>query len=130
MLQFYGSACVLTDDNYCSLHGRLFSMEGGHLVGIGYGGPDVIQNVLPMRRGACWHWEHGIIPSTNVGEIVLSSPASAATHLRLRANKRITIADSRFWPKAECIEWHRDTIFEKELQAGLTWTGQEMTAFR
>ena len=122
MLRLYGPACVFTDETYSSLNGRLFSTEVGHLMGLGYGGPDVIQNILPMGRDANWHWEHGLISLSNAGLIMLSSRASSATRRRFQAGKQVRYTNSQFWPKAEYLEWHRDTIFERGPQPELTRT--------
>ena len=122
MLTLYGPACVFTELLYTSLSGKLFETQVGHLVAREYRGPDIIQNVLPMSGTANWHWDHGLISLTNPGKILVSSRATRASQKLFKAGKQIRFADSKFWPHTEYLEWHRDNIFEKGRQPGLTWS--------
>ncbi|KKC40761.1 hypothetical protein WH87_02890 [Devosia epidermidihirudinis] len=122
MLTLYGNKCVFTEKVFLCLNGRLAETQVGHLIAREYGGPDIIQNVLPMSSVTNWHWDHGLISLTNSGKLLVATKASSETRLSFLAGLQLRFADSRFWPRAEYLEWHRDNIFEKGRQRGLIWS--------
>lgn len=124
LIGLYGPQCVLTEKLYTKLDARFFETQTGHVVAIGYGGPDIIQNTLPMSCIANWHWDNGLISLTNSGDILLTSKASADTKALFEHGRRIRFANSQVWPKAEYLEWHRDHIFEKGFQRSLIWQAE------
>jgi len=123
LLRVYGPRCAFTDEVYTSLSSRLFETNVGHLISLEYGGPSIIQNTLPMTGTTNWHWDGGLISATNSGHILVSAQASSSTRRLFEAGRKIRFANSKYWPRAEFLEWHRDCIFEKGRQPGLQWSG-------
>lgn len=121
LIRLYGPACALTEKIYSTLSGRFFETQTSHMVALRYLGPDVIQNTLPMCSIANWHWDNGLVSLTNGGLILLSARAPPHARELFEGGRQVRFANSRVWPKAEYLEWHRDNIFEKGHQAGLVW---------
>ncbi|RYE70385.1 MAG: hypothetical protein EOO81_07935 [Oxalobacteraceae bacterium] len=119
----YGPRCSLTQELYWSLSGHAYETQVGHLVALEYGGPDTIQNALPMSATANWHWDNGLVSLTEGGRLLVSSRASVDSKRLFREGHEIKFLDSRVWPKAEYLNWHRTHVFEKGRQPGLRWGG-------
>ena len=119
MLEHYGPECAFTGLYYPSLDGRHFSTQVGHLQPLKYGGPDIIQNVLPMAPEVNWHWDNGIISLTNAGKLLVSANASAQSRRLFRPGKIVRFIDPQLWPRAEFLQWHRDNLFEMDRQTDL-----------
>lgn len=123
LLTRYGPRCILTEKLYTSPSGRFVETQVGHLIARRYGGPDHIQNTLPMSGVGNWHWDNGLVALTNSGQLLVSSRASQDTRALFEHGRRIRFTDSQAWPKAEYLEWHRDNIFEHGHREELMWTG-------
>lgn len=119
MLRWYGPGCVFTGQLSFSIDGRRCDTQVGHLVSLEYGGPDIIQNVLPMSASTNWHWDEGLISLTNGGRILVARNASPQSKALYEEGRIVKFGDSKVWPKAEYIEWHRNNIFERGRQPGL-----------
>jgi hypothetical protein len=124
MLELYGPHCALSGHLHIGLNGRFYETQVGHVVALEYGGPDIIQNVIPMTGTANWHWDHGLISLTNEGRILVSSRASPDTRKLFKAGRQVHFPDPRFWPRAEYLQWHRDVVYEKGRRPGLEWSRQ------
>lgn len=128
MLQLYGPRCVFTGKAFWSLDGRNPSTQVGHLVALEYGGPDIIQNVLPMSAQTNWHWDEGIISLTNSRRMLISDNACPESRALYAAGHEVPFISSLYWPKAELLEWHRDMIFNKGRQRGLVYPSKHRIA--
>ncbi len=124
MLELYGPRCALSGHLHIGMNGRFYETQVGHVVALEYGGPDIIQNVVPMTGTTNWHWDHGLISLTNHGRILVSSRASSDTHKLFERGRQVHFPDPRFWPRAEYLQWHREIIFESGRQPGLKWSAQ------
>ncbi|KRA98351.1 hypothetical protein ASD83_15160 [Devosia sp. Root685] len=114
MLQHYGPSCVFTLLELPSLDGLHFAVQQGHLWPLEYGGPDVLQNILPMSGDVNWLWDNGLISLKNDGTPLVASGASQQVLGLLRNCTRIRFPkDPRAWPQVEYLERHRDMVFEK-----------------
>lgn len=121
MFRLHGSRCAFTGLVGWCLNHRIPSTQVGHIVALEYGGPDVIQNVLPMSQETNWHWDAGVISLTNDGRIMIAARAAPESRKLFEEGRRVRFADARDGPRSEYIEWHRDVIFEKGRQPGLRW---------
>ncbi len=117
----YPPCCSFTGSVYWKLGGRSCDTQVGHLIPLENHGPDIIQNALPMSSVTNWHWDHGLISLTNAGRILVASKAGDETKSTFIAGRLVHFADSRYWPKAEYLEWHRDNIFERGRRPELKW---------
>lgn len=114
MLQHYGHGCVFTLRTLRSLDGLHFAVQQGHLWPLDYGGPDILQNILPMSGDVNWLWDNGLLSLRNDGTPLIASGASDEVRDLLRHCTRIKYPkDPQVWPRAEFLERHRDMIFER-----------------
>ena len=114
MLELHGSRCLFSGAAHHSLDGRRHAVQVGHLLPLKHGGPDVLQNVMPMSAIVNWLWDEGIITLLNSGVIRISDRASDEDRAVIGGRHQIAFPkDPRFWPRAEYLEAHRDLIFDR-----------------
>lgn len=90
MLEHYGPRCSFTDGFDISLDGLRYAVEVGHIWALKLGGPDIVQNVLPMSKRVSWLWDESILGMLNNGTPRVSSRASARDRETLSRYERIT----------------------------------------
>ena len=54
MLELHGTRCLFSGAAHHSPDGRRHSVQVGHLLLLKHGGPDVLQNVMPMIAIVNW----------------------------------------------------------------------------
>jgi hypothetical protein len=114
MLDLYGPKCAFLRRSFPSLDGHRYGIDVGHLWPHWAGGPDIIQNVLPMSKGVNNQWDEGLISLTNNGDLLIARQAGQDTRWLFSKCKRIIFPeDVAQWPDAKFLERHRDEIFEK-----------------
>lgn len=113
MLLHYGRRCPFTFELFESLDELRCALQVGHLRPLRFGGKDHIQNVLPMSGLANWAWDEGLISLKNNGTLLFAAGIKDSARQRFDGCDRILFPkDTRIWPLAENLEFHRDVIFE------------------
>lgn len=113
-MRLYWSSAVV------AVNGLSCDTQVGHLIPLRYDGPDVIENILPMNSNANWAWDQGLTGLSNSGRILVASNAPSANRRAYEAGRMIRFPGTTSWPRPEYLEWHRDMIFEKGPQPGLS----------
>ena len=112
MLELQGTRCLSSGAAHHSLDGRRHAVQLDQLLPLKHGGPDVLQNVMPMSAIVNRPWNEGIITLLNSGVIRISDCASNEDRAVIGGRHQIAFPkDPRFWPRAEYLEAHRDLIF-------------------
>lgn len=112
VLQAYGAACaVCGDDDAVPVTGS-YEVEVCHLRGLRWGGPDTLDNAMPMCRKHHWAFDEGLFTLTDAGTIIPSRHMEERLRLRFNGRKRAIFPSSiEAWPKAEHLRFHRDNVF-------------------
>jgi hypothetical protein len=114
MLELYGPRCAFLRRSFANLHESRFGIDVGHLWPHWAGGPDIIQNVLPMSKDVNNQWDEGLVSLRNNGELLIAHKAGHDTKWLFAKCKKIVFPeDVGRWPDAKYLERHRDEIFEK-----------------
>lgn len=114
MFDVYDPKCIFTKRSYPSLNMLRYGVDMGHIWPRAAGGPDIIQNVMPMSKDANNQWDEGLISLQINGDVLIAKDAGPDTYALLAGLKRVKFPkDIQFWPNAQYLERHRDTIFEK-----------------
>ena len=114
MLDAYGPECAFIRKSFPDLSGLRYGTDVGHLWPRYAGGPDIIQNVLPMSKDVNSQWDEGLISLTNNGDLLIANKAGNDTRALFNSFKRIEFPpDVQLWPDVRYLERHRDEIFEK-----------------
>ncbi len=120
MIDAYGPECAFMRRSFPDLSGLRYGTDIGHLWPRYAGGPDIIQNVLPMSKEVNWQWDEGLISLKNNGDLLIARGAGKDTRSLFADFKQIKFpANVQQWPDAQYLERHRDEIFEK----GPKWLG-------
>ena len=72
VLYAYGGRCALTGMRLVNGGGRL-ETEAAHIMAVGEGGPDAINNGIALSGTVHWMFDRGLIALSDAGEILLSS---------------------------------------------------------
>jgi hypothetical protein len=127
MIDVYGPRCAFIRCSFPSLNGLAFGTDVGHLWPRSAGGPESIQNVLPMSKDVNNQWDQGLISLTNSGDLLIARQAGRDTRALFANFERIEFPRNvQFWPDARYLERHRDEIFEK----GPKWLPLADSSFR
>jgi hypothetical protein len=116
-LKEYGPACSVTDISIAAPGGLGYEVEVCHLWPFGEGGPDNINNVLPIIRTVHWCIDQGWFGIGSAGSIAVApgAPHSLRTLLKDRRKVRFPTEPSK-WPYAECLQWHWENRFRRTLE--------------
>lgn len=109
VLHVYEGRCALTGMRLVNGGGRL-ETEAAHIMGVGDGGPDAINNGIALSGTIHWMFDRGLIAMTDDGGILLSSKIND----RDGVEKMISSDRRARWPSVPAhrphpryLEWHR-----------------------
>lgn len=110
VLHVYEGRCALTGMRLVNGGGRL-ETEAAHIMGVGDGGPDAINNGIALSGTVHWMFDRGLIGLADSGEILLSGKIND----REGVEKMIYADRQARWPSAEAyrphpryLAWHRE----------------------
>lgn len=110
VLHVYEGRCALTGMRLVNGGGRL-ETEAAHIMGVGDGGPDAVNNGIALSGTVHWMFDRGLIGLADSGEILLSSKIND----RDSVEKMIHADRQARWPSAESyrphpryLAWHRE----------------------
>lgn len=110
VLHVYEGRCALTGMRLVNGGGRL-ETEAAHIMSVGAGGPDAINNGIALSGTVHWMFDRGLIGLADSGEILLS----AKINDREGVEKMIYADRQARWPSAEAyrphpqfLAWHRE----------------------
>lgn len=110
ILHVYEGRCALTGMRLVNGGGRL-ETEAAHIMGVGDGGPDAINNGIALSGTIHWMFDRGLIGLSDAGDILLSGKINDRDGVEKMIN-----ADRRaHWPPAlphrphpKYLAWHRE----------------------
>jgi putative restriction endonuclease len=110
ILHVYEGRCALTGMRLVNGGGRL-ETEAAHIMGVGDGGPDAINNGIALSGTVHWMFDRGLIALSDGGEILLSTKINDREGV-----EKMIYADRRArWPSAPAhrphpryLAWHRN----------------------
>ena len=109
VFELYGPRCAFLKRSYPNLNGSRFGTDVGHIWPHWAGGPDIIQNALPMSKDVNNQWDEGLVSLRNNGELLIAHQAGKDTRwLFAKCKKVVFPADPQRWPDAQYLERHRD----------------------
>ena len=110
VLHVYEGRCALTGMRLVNGGGRL-ETEAAHIMSVGAGGPDAINNGIALSGTVHWMFDRGLIGLADSGEILLSGKIND----REGVEKMIYADRQARWPSAEAyrphpqfLAWHRE----------------------
>jgi putative restriction endonuclease len=109
VLHVYEGRCALTGMRLVNGGGRL-ETEAAHIMGVGDGGPDAVNNGIALSGTAHWMFDRGLIGLSDAGEILLSSKINDREGV-----EKMIYSDGRArWPSTPAhrphpryLAWHR-----------------------
>ena len=113
VLHVYEGRCALTGMRLVNGGGRL-ETEAAHIMGVGDGGPDAINNGIALSGTVHWMFDRGLIGLADSGDILLSSKINdregveKMIHPDRRARWPVEPAHR---PHPRYLEWHRTERF-------------------
>lgn len=120
-LDVYGPRCAASNMSIMAPNGIQSEVEVCHLWAFGAGGPDSINNAMPMMRSIHWCFDNGWFGIRRNGNLCLvpHAPNFLQTILKNRPSANFPSQPQR-WPHPDCLQWHWDNRFRKTLrQLGL-----------
>ena len=110
VLHVYEGRCALTGMKLVNGGGRL-ETEAAHIMGVGDGGPDAVNNGIALSGTVHWMFDRGLIGMSDGGDILLSSKIND----RESVEKMIYPDRRARWPSAlahrphvQYLGWHRE----------------------
>jgi len=110
VLHVYEGRCALTGMRLVNGGGRL-ETEAAHIMSVGAGGPDAINNGIALSGTVHWMFDRGLIGLADSGEILLSCKIND----RQGVEKMIYADRQARWPSADAyrphpryLAWHRE----------------------
>lgn len=110
VLHVYEGRCALTGMRLVNGGGRL-ETEAAHIMSVGAGGPDAVNNGIALSGTVHWMFDRGLIGLAESGEILLSGKIND----REGVEKMIYADRQARWPSAEAyrphpqyLAWHRE----------------------
>jgi putative restriction endonuclease len=110
VLHVYEGRCALTGMRLVNGGGRL-ETEAAHIMSVGDGGPDAVNNGMALSGTVHWMFDRGLIGLSDAGDILLSSKINDREGV-----EKMIYADRRArWPPAPAhrphpryLAWHRE----------------------
>lgn len=109
VLHVYDGRCALTGMRLVNGHGRL-ETEAAHIMSVGDGGPDAVNNGIALSGTVHWMFDRGLIGLSDAGEILLSGKIND----RVGVEKMLHPDGRARWPSAaphrphaRYLAWHR-----------------------
>lgn len=110
VLHVYEGRCALTGMRLVNGGGRL-ETEAAHIMAVGEGGPDAVNNGIALSGTVHWMFDRGLIGLSDAGDILLSSKIND----REGVEKMIHPDRRAHWPSAAAhrphpryLAWHRE----------------------
>lgn len=106
----YGDRCAVTGLRIINGGGRS-EVQAAHIVGVGDGGPDVIQNGIALSGTVHWLFDRHLISLTPDYRLLVSHnkvPAELRALFERQMNRVHLPKDQRLWPHPAYIEKHRE----------------------
>jgi putative restriction endonuclease len=110
VLHVYEGRCALTGMRLVNGGGRL-ETEAAHIMGVGDGGPDAVNNGIALSGTVHWMFDRGLIGLSDSGTILLSSKIND----REGVEKMIYLDRRARWPSSPAhrphpryLAWHRE----------------------
>lgn len=109
VLHVYEGRCAITGMRLVNGGGRL-ETEAAHIMGVGNGGPDAVNNGIALSGTVHWMFDRGLIGMSDAGDILLSTKINDREGI-----EKMIYADRRArWPLAPALRphprylaWHR-----------------------
>lgn len=110
VLHVYEGRCALTGMRLVNGGGRL-ETEAAHIMSVGDGGPDAVNNGVALSGTVHWMFDRGLIGMSDSGDILLSSKINdrEGVEKMIYSNRRArwpSIPAHR--PHPRYLEWHRE----------------------
>lgn len=110
VLHVYEGRCALTGMRLVNGGGRL-ETEAAHIMGVGEGGPDAVNNGIALSGTVHWMFDRGLVSLSDAGEILLSSKINdrEGVEKMIHPDRRARLPTS--WahhPHPRFLAWHRD----------------------
>jgi len=113
VLDVYDRRCALTGMKLINGGGRA-ETQAAHIMSVGAGGPDVVNNGIALSGTVHWMFDRGLISLGNDGEILLSrkiNDIESVEKLVYRDRKARWPNSAAHRPHPRYLEWHRSECF-------------------
>jgi putative restriction endonuclease len=110
VLHVYKGRCALTGIRLVNGGGRL-ETEAAHIMSVGDGGPDAINNGIALSGTVHWMFDRGLIGLTDEGDILLSSKINdrEGVEKMIQPDRRARLPSaSAHRPHPRYLAWHRE----------------------
>ena len=110
VLYVYEGRCALTGMRLVNGGGRL-ETEAAHIMSVGDGGPDAVNNGIALSGTVHWMFDRGLIGLTDEGGILLSSKINdrEGVEKMIYSDRRARLpSTSAHRPHPRYLEWHRE----------------------
>lgn len=110
VLHVYEGRCALTGMRLVNGGGRL-ETEAAHIMGVGDGGPDAINNGIALSGTVHWMFDRGLIGLTDKGDILLSSKINdrEGVEKMIHPDRRARLPSApAYRPHPRYLAWHRE----------------------
>lgn len=112
VLEAYGPACAVCGDDDAVPQTGTYEVEVCHLRGLDLGGPDTLNNAMPMCRKHHWAYDYGLFTLTDAGDILPSRHMGDSLRARFNGWTRARFPQAvAAWPSAEHLRFHRANVF-------------------
>ena len=114
VLFFYGKKCAISDNNL--IYKQWVNLEAAHIKWHAEGGLSHPSNGIPLCRDLHWAFDRGMftleLDSNNEYKIKVHPSMMECDYLACFNDKSMRKPhDSRYLPKAEYLEWHKENIY-------------------
>lgn len=113
VLDVYDRRCALTGMKLINGGGRA-EAQAAHIMSVGAGGPDVVNNGIALSGTVHWMFDRGLISLSDEGDILLSrkiNDIDGVQKLIYRDGKARLPASAHFRPHPRYLGWHRAQCF-------------------
>lgn len=113
VLDVYDCRCALTGMKLINGGGRA-ETQAAHIMSVGAGGPDVVNNGIALSGTVHWMFDRGLISLSDAGEILLSrkiNDIEGVSKLIYGDRKARLPVSSAHRPHVRYLEWHRRECF-------------------
>ena len=110
VLHVYEGRCALTGMRLVNGGGRL-ETEAAHVMSVGDGGPDAVNNGIALSGTVHWMFDRGLIGLSDGGDILLSSKINdrESVEKMIYPDRRARFPTlSAHRPRPHYLEWHRE----------------------
>lgn len=114
VLHVYEGRCALTGMRLVNGGGRL-ETEAAHIMSVGDGGPDAINNGIALSGTVHWMFDRGLISLTDGGDILLSTKINDIEGVQkiIHPDRKARLpGSSQHRPHPRYLQWHRTECFD------------------